>query len=368
MMLAEVFPPGDFVREELEARDWAQADLAEIMGRPVETINRIVTGKLAITPETARGLGAAFGTSAEMWLNLESTYQLSKVDSDSLIARRAKLFNKAPIKDMVKRGWIESSSNVEVLEQQIVDLYKLSSIDDEPTIHVAARKSTDYSQTTLSQLAWYFFCKSQAESLDVSPYSNAKLSRAIERLRTLATHPQEVRHIPGILTEAGVRFVVVKQLPKSKIDGAAFWLDKACKKQPVIAMSMRYDRIDAFWHTLGHELAHILNNDSISLDSDMVGKTSSQNKDKPDYEKVAEEFASTMIIPPSELDDFIMRVRPLYAKKKIIGFANRIGVHPGIVVGQLQYREEIGYSHSREMLEKVRQILIASAHEDGWGA
>ena len=44
-MLAEVFPPGDFIRDELDARDWSQVDLAEIMGRPTETINRLVIGK-----------------------------------------------------------------------------------------------------------------------------------------------------------------------------------------------------------------------------------------------------------------------------------------------------------------------------------
>jgi len=366
-MLAEVFPPGDFIRDELDARDWSQVDLAEIMGRPTETINRLVTDKLAVTPETAKGLGAAFGTSAEMWLNLESAYQLSKVDSDSLVSRRAKIYDKAPIKDMVKRGWIESSSNVDILEQQIVSFFELESIDEDPTIRFAARKSTEYSKTNVHQLAWYFFCKHKAESLDVSNHTKAKLLRAIEKLKGLASHPLELRHVSHVLSDAGVRFLIVKHLPKSKIDGAAFWLDQKCKKQPVVALSMRYDRIDGFWHTLGHELAHILNNDVISVDSDLIGKTARQTEDAPEFEKRADEFGASMIVPTSELEDFIGRVRPLYSKKKILGFANRIGVHPGLIVGQLQYREEIGYSHSREMLEKVRHILIDSSPEDGWG-
>jgi len=365
-MLAEVFPPGDFIREELEARDWSQSDLAEIMGRPTETINRIITGKLAVTPETARGLGAAFGTSAEMWLNLESQYQLSKVDDDTVVARRARIFEIAPVKNMVKRGWIESSSNVDVLEQQVVDFFELSDIDESPKFQVAARKSTTYDDMTTAELAWYFYCKHLASSIGVPTYSKAKLKKCIDKLVDLASHPQEVRHVPEVLADAGVRFVVVKHLPKSKLDGAAFWLDKERKSQPVIAVSMRLDRIDSFWFTLAHEIAHILNRDAISLDSDMVSTTSTLSKDKPEHEKLADEFAANMVVPRDELDDFIVRVRPYYAKKKIAGFANRIKVHPGIVVGQLQYREEIGYSHSREMLEKVRDILIAAANEDGW--
>ena len=61
---AEVFPPGDFLREELETRGWTQADLAELMGRPLRSINEIINGKKSITAETAIGLGHALGTSA----------------------------------------------------------------------------------------------------------------------------------------------------------------------------------------------------------------------------------------------------------------------------------------------------------------
>ncbi len=71
---AEVFPPGEFIKEELEARGWTQTDLAEILGRPFQLVNEILAGKRAISPETAQGLGEAFGTGAQVWMNLENTY------------------------------------------------------------------------------------------------------------------------------------------------------------------------------------------------------------------------------------------------------------------------------------------------------
>ena len=69
---AEVFPPGEFLRDELEARGWTQADLAKILGRPRRLISEIIDGKRAITAETAWGLGDAFGLDPQFWLNLES--------------------------------------------------------------------------------------------------------------------------------------------------------------------------------------------------------------------------------------------------------------------------------------------------------
>jgi addiction module HigA family antidote len=69
---AEVFPPGDFIRKELEARHWTQSDLAAVLGRPLPAVNEIINGKKRITAETAKALALAFGTSAELWLNLEN--------------------------------------------------------------------------------------------------------------------------------------------------------------------------------------------------------------------------------------------------------------------------------------------------------
>lgn len=70
---AEVFPPGEFLREELDGRGWTQADFAEILGRPPRLVNEIIQGKRRITPETANRLAAALGTSPEFWLHLEAS-------------------------------------------------------------------------------------------------------------------------------------------------------------------------------------------------------------------------------------------------------------------------------------------------------
>lgn len=87
---AEIFPPGDFLREELAARGWSQGDLARILGRPVQTINMIVNARKSITAETAKALGLALGTGPELWMNLETAYQLKNApEPDPRIARRA---------------------------------------------------------------------------------------------------------------------------------------------------------------------------------------------------------------------------------------------------------------------------------------
>lgn len=87
---AKVLPPGDFIREELEARGWSQSGFARIMGRPLQAVNEIINGRKRITAETAKELAAAFGTSPELWLNLENAYRLAQTDEpDPAIKKRA---------------------------------------------------------------------------------------------------------------------------------------------------------------------------------------------------------------------------------------------------------------------------------------
>ena len=79
---AEAFPPGEYLRDELEARGWTVSELAEIIDQPVLVVSEILDAKKAITPDTALSLSEALDTSAELWLNLQTMYQLHRRRSD----------------------------------------------------------------------------------------------------------------------------------------------------------------------------------------------------------------------------------------------------------------------------------------------
>jgi HTH-type transcriptional regulator/antitoxin HigA len=142
-----------------------------------------------------------------------------------------------------------------------------------------------------------------------------------------------------------------------------FWLDVV---SPVIVLSVRYDRIDWFWHTLAHEMAHISNNDlDGSIDSNLVGET--RTPDLNEVEQRADRDGAEFLIPQESLKSFVLRIRPYFYKTKIVQFAKRINVHPGIVNGQLQHLKEIGWNTNREMLVKVKDVITTTALTDGWG-
>lgn len=362
---AEAFPPGVYVRKELEARGWTQGDLADILGRPVQTISDIINGKRGITPETATGLAAAFGTSAQLWMNLQTSFDLWNATAGKNtddISRRAQLYELAPIHQMVKRGWIEGSSNTEVLQQRILDFFGISSLDEEPKLNYAARGPGGHQSDGPSPgvRAWLFRARHLARAISAKPFRGESVGKILEQLTPIRHSPEELRHVPRILADGGIRLVVIEPLPRTKIDGGCFWLDA---ESPVIVLSLRYDRVDWFWHTLMHELVHIERMDGEQWDdfSESDSRLGSQ------IERATEERAADYLVPTQELISFINRTRPLYSKAKIRRFAARMGVHPGIVVGQLQHRKEVAWSHDREMLVRVRDIVTDSALTDGWG-
>jgi HTH-type transcriptional regulator / antitoxin HigA len=369
---AEVFPPGEYIKEELEERGWTQNDLAEVLGRPIQLVNEVILDKRGVTPETAKGLAAAFGTSAQLWLNLDAAWQLYKTRNTGLdlsIERRARIYSKAPVKDMVKRGWIQFSTNPDVLEDRLLKFFVIQNLDETPPIlPAAARKSTSYEHITPSQWAWMCRAMDLGRAVSVQrKFDPTKEIQLLQSLRALLHDPEEVRQVPKVLSEWGIRFVVLEHLPKTRIDGACLWLDQ---DSPIIAVSLRYDRIDWFWFTLMHEVKHALSRDgqknAPTLDVELVGEGVKQRADKPAFERDADRFAERTLIPPEKLEDFLIRKGPLFSEVAIRGFAALHQVHPGLVVGQLHHKG-MHFSKFRHFLVKIRGRLVEAALTDGWG-
>lgn len=371
--LAETFPPGEAIKEELEKRGWTQRDLADVMGVQPSIVSALVKGTKPISLDLARNLSAAFGTTAQFWVNMDTAYRLNlPAEKHRATRQRSELYKIAPVNEMVKRGWIESSTDVDVLGTRVVKFFgknKIEEIEAESEPH-AARQGTEYAATlTAPQRAWLRRVRTLGRAVHADRFTSDSAAEALKRLHPLMASPEEVRHIPRVLAECGIRLIVVEHLQQTRIDGVCLWLDEI---SPVIAISMRYDRLDYFWFTLLHELGHVANRDGVTVllpppDCDLVGDQAQKTSQKPEIERKADRFAEENLIRPSELDGFVARVRPLFSKVKIQGFALRQGVHPAIVIGQLQHRGAIHWSHSREFLVKIRAIVTQSALTDGWG-
>lgn len=362
--LSMVRPPGFYIREELEARGWTQRDLAYVLGCTEQAVNVIVSGKRGISPEMAKALGQAFDVAAEFFVNLQKSYDLSRAhDPDPGVWRRARLQNPFPVREMIRRGWLQDT-DAALLEVQMAKFFECATADEIPHLSHAAKKTSYYEDIPAAQLVWLFRVRQIAKSVTVpGRYSQRLLSGGLAELKQLIREPEETRRVPQILAQCGVRFVLVEPLPGAKIDGVCFWLGPGA---PVIGMSMRFDRIDNFWFVVRHELEHVLRGHGRTheiVDDDIEG---SQDGDVPETERIANTAAADFCIPTAEMDLFIARKQPFFSERDIIGFARRLQVHPGLVVGQVQRRTG-RFDLLRKHQVKCRQFILSTAIVDGWG-
>jgi HTH-type transcriptional regulator/antitoxin HigA len=357
---AQPFPPGDYLQDELDARGWTVDDLAEVTGITPRQIFNILKAKSGVTAESAKAFADAFGQEAQTWMNLQVAYELAlSAQEDRGIAKRAKIFEKAPVRELKRRGWIVDTNDTDELEGEVCRLLSIPSIDAEPSLAVAARKSTSYATDSAAQIAWYSRCRQLAEGVSAEPYADSKWEPGVRKLLALAENEADVRLVPKTLAEMGVRLVLVQHLRHTKIDGVALWLDA---NRPVVGMSLRFDRIDNFWFTLMHELIHVKYRDvSPPVDVDIENA-----EGLPEMEKRANSEASNYLLPSEKLESFIARVHPHYYQTKIVQFAQSKKIHPGIVVGQLHHRDKLKQFQLRKLLVKVKDHIAGSAIMDGW--
>lgn len=353
-------PPGTFIKEELEARGWSQRDLAFILGQTEQQLSPLLSGKRAISADMAKILGSAFDVDPQFFANLQSQYDISRAkEPDPSVRTRAALQARFPIRDMIRRGWIKDAEG-SLLEMQVNDFFEMA--NDNHQLPAFAAKRTDYSTTTSIQWAWVYRVRQLARTVRVPAFSADELKAKLQQLRFLMIHPEAVGEALTILRDCGVVVVVVESLPGAKIDGVCTWLDE---HTPVIGLSTLHDRLDNFWFVLRHEIEHVLNGDGKNTIG-MIDSLAEGDDVQDACEIVANREAANFCVPTEMLNSFYARKFPYISEKDVIGFASRIGVHPAIVVGQLQ--KKMGrYDYLRKYQVPVRKYLLDSQFSDGWG-
>jgi len=352
---ARVVTPGDIIRRELEARGWTQEDLAAIMGRPAQVISEIVNARKQITAETARELAQAFGTSAQFWINVETNYRLhlaERPQAEEEVALRGQIFRAAPVAELQKRLWIPRVSNAVALREAVCVYLGVASLDSPVPAAAALRHSSHRAPEQRSEIAWVRRVEALVRQQNLPASGVPRWDEVVASLLALAEREQDVARVPQILLTQGVHFVLVPHLPRTCLDGAVLWVDE----QPVIALTLRYDRIDAFWFTLLHELAHL----ALGHQGGYLDQLYDAGRGRPTQD--AEELAANAqardwLLDARAVEGFIGAAGPACTRSQVLRFAKEQRRHPGIVVGRLHYAGALEYSHLRALLVKVSPYL-----------
>ena len=335
-----VSPPGETLEELLEERGMSQAELAERTGRPRKTINEIIQGKAAITPETALQLERVLGTPARFWLTREQQYRefLARQDDDQQLGQQVGWLNSVPWREMVKRGWIDECASLVDQLREVLRFFGIVSPSQWEAVGAAFRQSQAFTANEMAVAAWLRQGERLAQLIDCAPYDNARFRQALQEARALSREEPEIgfRRLPELCAPAGVAVVMLPELPHTHLCGAARWLSPV---KALIQLSLRYKRDDQFWFSFFHEAGHIL------LHGKREAHLDEEDRERTEKEEEANRFAADLLIPPEALRAFLRQRRGPLSQIQVEQFASRLGIAPGIVVGRLQREKQLPPTH-----------------------
>jgi HTH-type transcriptional regulator / antitoxin HigA len=343
--------PGEILQEALEERGMSQSELARRMGRPIKTINEIVNGKAAITPDTAIQLERTLGITATFWNNLEASYReyLARQRAHEELEANAAWVDAFPVKELAEYNLINRGPSKAETLRSLLEFFRVSSPNAWETHWLAPtanfRASPAFEASPHAVAAWLQWGERAAIEIETQPFDAARLQEVLSDIRGLTRREpfaQTVADVQRLLASAGVALVITPEIGKTRLSGAARWLslDKA-----VIQLSLRHKSDDHFWFTLFHEGRHLLTGprmDFIDADSD----------DQIDEaEQDADQFARDTLISPDDYAAFVSKGS--FTEQSVRGFAKMVGIAPGIVVGRLQREKLLLPSHLNNLKKSV---------------
>jgi HTH-type transcriptional regulator/antitoxin HigA len=343
--------PGEVLSAELELRGMTQQELAKRTGLTPKHIISVLKAKSSITPETAIKLERALGMPADYWLNLESHYQevLARLNEEAQLDSDLDWLKHIPVAQMTKFGWISKFSDTKAQLVEVLRFFGIASVsqwdDMWESLPVAYRQHNHHEVFAEAVSAWLRRGEIEAAQITCAPYDKATFRAALDQVRKLTGEAPEIflPKMQALCASAGVAVVFVPCLPKTGVSGATRWLNS---NKAIIQLSLRYKTDDHLWFTFFHEAGHILLHGKKEL---FLEGSNGLDEIK---EEEANKFAQEELIPRTDFAHLTQQW-PL-SKAVISSFSKRIGIAPGIVVGQLQHKKLLPINHCNELKQKFR--------------
>jgi HTH-type transcriptional regulator/antitoxin HigA len=344
-------PPGEYLAEVLEEIGMSQADLARRMGRPAQAINEIIRGNKSLTPETALQLEHVVDVPAHIWLGLEAEYRLAlaRQVEQLQVTQETHLLPAFPYKEMVDLSCVAPARKAEDKVRELRKFFGVASLvqlGEVPAYAPAFRVGGGTRPPSSYGLAAWLHCGYvQARETEVSRFDQAGLLAVLPALRDLTLAPAETvaSTLRSELGNCGVVFALFPHFPKTYAHGATFWI--APREKAVLLSSARGKWADIFWFSLFHELGHIaLHGNATFVEIEGASGTGGSIEDEADA------FARDTLLPGAEYAVFAA-ARDL-SDRAIVQFAASVSIHPGIVVGRLQYEGLLGRDRCNNLRER----------------
>lgn len=336
--------PIEAIKFRMHEKGMKQSDLIPIIGTSGR-VSEILSRKRPLTVSMIRALSQALGISADVLIGTDQEFgSPNEID-----------WSKFPIKEIASRGWLGSINIKKDDAARFLQEFVLSSGLEFGMANFRRTLFGDaHSPTTTYAIHAYLarvIQTARAQGVGQPAFVEGTITKDfLQELAQLSWFSTGPALALEFLRKNGVSVVIEPQLKGTHLDGAAL---RDVDGRPIIAMTIRYDRLDNFWFTLMHEVAHLWKHlpDDKSAYVDDLSRNSEDSREAEANKIAAESFIPRLVWRRSDA-----YLKPSHASVEKLSHDLRI--HPAVIAGRIQ-RERGDYSILRELLgqNEVRRIL-----------
>lgn len=343
--------PIEAIRFRMDQQHLTQRDLIPFLGSR-SRVSEVLSRKRPLTLKMIRALHKNLGIPAKVLLQEHDPTWMEETDID---------WDRFPLPKMIKWDWIKKATkDAKERAEEILRGY-FSQLGDTWNIAMQCRVTKNIRSASGMDLyaltAWTARVILLAREMSL-PARYVPGTVDEDFLRTLARQSWSAKGpllAREYLASHGIRLVVERHLPKTHLDGAAIMLPK---QEPIIALTLRYDRIDSFWFCLMHELAHLalhLDDESPVFHDDLQALTPGDKR-----EEEADRLARDALIPMDRWKASDARKQGL--RKPVEALAEKLGIHAAIVAGRVRHESNdhrrlwnlVGQNQVRSLFPEVK--------------
>lgn len=313
------------VKFRMEQQNLRQVDLIPFIGS-ASKVSEVLSGKRRLSLPMIRRLHQGLGIPTDVLLQ-EPGGRLAKEDDLQ--------WERFPLKELIQRGWICFDGTLKQATKQargLLDSF-ISPFTHDTLIpsfqrqHVRKGKDMD----SYALFAWQIRVMHLALEQRVSDYQTGLVCQDfIRKIIQLSLFDDGPRLAREYLAKHGIHLVIEAHLPKTYLDGAVMLLPDG---HPVVALTLRYDRLDNFWFTLAHELAHLTLH--LGTEEDLAFFDDVYASDTSSTEKEADHLAAESLIPGDLWRNARLSEDP--TPTKVQAFAQQLNISPCIPAGRIQH-------------------------------
>ena len=341
--------PISAIKFRMEQQGLKNKDLIPYIGSKSK-VSEVLSGKRALSLNMIRKLNEGLGIPAEVLIK-----ETGKTLPDSSIMKHGINF---PFTEMFRRGWFKDFFNgtlneaKEFKEELLIQFIGPFKINDFALCYNRKSDNTKSDNIDDILMAWRIRVMNIAATDKLPVWNNENLTEEFfSELAKLSYLQEGPKLAKEFLNKAGIHFVIENHLEKSHLDGSSMLMPDG---SPLIALTLRHDRLDSFWFTLFHELAHVkqhLSENNTAYFDDMYNEMSKK------IEKEADSYAKEMLIPSQLWKSSGLRITSTASDIK--EFASKYRISPSIPAGRLRFENKnysvftnlIGNGAVREMFK-----------------